>query len=71
MNPSLLLLSNFLLVIALAKTEDKEAQLMQFIRVSLLGPEQSEEGWRWLQKDDQKISKQLLGFFSMLGSLCA
>jgi len=33
---SLLLLFDFLLAITLAKTEDKETQLMQFIKVSLL-----------------------------------
>lgn len=38
MNLSLLLLSNFLLAITLAKTEDKEAQLMDFIQVSFLVP---------------------------------
>lgn len=38
MNLSLLLLSNCLLAITLAKTEDKEAQLMDFIQVSFLVP---------------------------------
>lgn len=38
MNLSLPLLSNFLLAITLAKTEDKETPLMEFIQVSFLVP---------------------------------
>lgn len=70
-NEALRLLSKFLLVITLAKTEDKEAQLMQFLKISVLGPSAGQRRMKKAPERESEDNQELLSFYSMLGIWCA
>lgn len=66
-NEALRLLPKFLLVITLAKTEDKEAQLMQFLKISVLGPSAGQRRMKKAPERESEDNQELLSFYSMLG----